>query len=102
MRTRPFRFFFGLSIAVIFFFFLAKVFFFAFIAAGIMSLMYHLFRGIKYSLMDLGWDGRRRGDYRRFQYEHPQFDPMVDRHTFFEQNHRGPYQRQKERIIEIF
>ncbi len=44
---RPFRMFFGMSIAVILFFFVAKVVFVAFIAAVIMSILYAVFRRLK-------------------------------------------------------
>ena len=44
---RPFKMFFGLSIAIILFMFVAKVAFVAFIAAGIMSIVYAIYRRVK-------------------------------------------------------
>ncbi len=44
---RPFKMFFGLSLAIMLFFFIAKFFVFAFIAAAIMSIIYAVFRRLK-------------------------------------------------------
>jgi hypothetical protein len=44
---RPFRFFFGLSIAIILFFFVAKIFVYAFIIAAILSIAYAIIRRIR-------------------------------------------------------
>lgn len=44
---RPFKMFFGLSIAIILFTFIARVAFVAFIAAGIMSIVYAIYRRMK-------------------------------------------------------
>ena len=44
---RPFKMFFGLSIAIILFMFVARVAFVAFIAAGIMSIVYAIYRRMK-------------------------------------------------------
>lgn len=44
---RPFRMFFGLSVAIILFMFLARVAFVAFIAAAVMSIGYAVFRRVK-------------------------------------------------------
>ena len=98
MRPRPFKFFFGATIAVMAFFFLAKVFFIAFVVAGIMSLLFHLFRGIKYSLMDL--NGGYRKEYRH--HRRPSLEYSMQRNDFADDwNH--PFEaRQKERIIKVF
>jgi len=44
---RPFKMFFGLSLAIMLFFFVARFFVFAFIAATIMSIVYAVFRRLK-------------------------------------------------------
>ena len=44
---RPFRFFFGLSIAVILFFFVARILVFAFIIAAVLSIGYAIVRRIR-------------------------------------------------------
>ncbi len=44
---RPFKIFFGLSLAIMLFFFVAKFFVFAFIAASIMSIVFAVFRRLK-------------------------------------------------------
>jgi len=44
---RPFKMFFGLTIAIMLFFFVAKFFLFAFIVAGVMSIVFAIFRRIK-------------------------------------------------------
>ena len=44
---RPFKMFFGFSIAIIMFMFVARVAFVAFIAAGIMSIVYAIYRRMK-------------------------------------------------------
>jgi hypothetical protein len=44
---KPFKMFFGLSLAIMLFFFIAKFFVFAFIAAAIMSIIYAVFRRLK-------------------------------------------------------
>jgi hypothetical protein len=44
---RPFKMFFGMSLAIMLFFFVAKFFVFAFIAAAIMSVIYAVFRRLK-------------------------------------------------------
>ena len=44
---RPFKMFFGFSIAIIVFMFIARVAFVAFIAAGIMSIVYAIYRRMK-------------------------------------------------------
>ena len=44
---RPFKMFFGLSLAIMLFFVVAKFFVFAFIAAAIMSILYAVIRRVK-------------------------------------------------------
>lgn len=44
---RPFKMFFGFSIAIILFMFVARIAFVAFIAAGIMSIVYAIYRRMK-------------------------------------------------------
>lgn len=44
---KPFKIFFGLAIGIMLFLFVAKIFFFAFISAAIMSIIYAVFRRVK-------------------------------------------------------
>lgn len=44
---RPFRMFFGLAIGIILFLFVARILFFAFIVAAVMSIAYAIFRRIR-------------------------------------------------------
>ena len=44
---RPFKMFFGLSLAIMLFFVVAKFFVFAFVAAAVMSIIYAVFRRLK-------------------------------------------------------
>lgn len=73
----PFRIFFGLSLAVMLFFFVAKFFVFAFIVAGILSIIYAMFRRIKYFIT---YD--RNGEYyfqrheRNSRYLHSREDQI--------------------------
>jgi len=60
----PFRMFFGFSLAVMLFFFVAKFFVFAFIAAGVLSIIYAMFRRIKYFIT---YD--RNGEYYFQKYK---------------------------------
>ncbi len=98
MRKRPFKFFFGLTLGIMAFMFLAKVFFFAFIIAGVMTLIFHFFRGIKYSLMDL--DRANHSDYNRYENRRNHREPFVDRGTFSEEfDHL--FRARRERIIKV-
>ncbi|HEB61591.1 MAG TPA: hypothetical protein ENI82_00420 [Bacteroidetes bacterium] len=53
---KTFRIFFGLSIGIILFLFVAKIFFFAFVAAAIMSIIYAVFSRVK-RLITYGQNG---------------------------------------------
>jgi len=77
---RPFKIFFGLSLAVMLFFFVAKFFVFAFITATVLSIIYALYRKIKYFIT---YD--RNGEYyfkgfesssRHLAYEGNQTEPL--------------------------
>ena len=61
---RPFKMFFGFALAIMLFFFVAKFFVFAFIAAAIMSIIYAVFRRVKNFIT---YD--RYGDYYIRGYE---------------------------------
>ena len=66
MRPQPFKYFFGVAIAVMVFFFLARVFFAAFIFAAIASSIYFIFRSIGNFFRRMSWqDGEYdfRGEY---------------------------------------
>jgi hypothetical protein len=68
---RPFKMFFGLSLAIMFFLFVAKFFVFAFIAAAGLSIIYAVYRRIKDFIT---YD--RNGEYYIKGYETtPRFSP---------------------------
>lgn len=64
---RPFKMFFGLSLAIMIFFFVAKFVFFAFIAAAVLSLVYAVFRRLK----DFVTYDRFGEPYMKPRYAHP-------------------------------
>jgi hypothetical protein len=67
---RPFRFFFGLSLAVIVFLFFARFLVFAFVAAMVMSTVFFLFRKAKAFFQRMDWEEEpwQRGLQRRYGY----------------------------------
>ena len=67
---RPFRFFFGVSLAVIMFFFLARFVVIALMAAAVLSVIFHVSRKIKNFFLNLSWeeDDHYISDFRR-QYQ---------------------------------
>ena len=64
MRPQPFKYFFGVAIAVMLFFFLARVFFAAFIFAAIASTVYFIFRSIGNFFKRMSWQDEEY-DFRR-------------------------------------
>ncbi len=60
---RPFKFFFGFALAMIAFFFVAKVVFFAAIIAAFMSIVFVIARKIKRFFYHLSWE-HEADDYR--------------------------------------
>ena len=68
---RPFRFFFGVSLAVILFFFFARLVLWALIAAAVMSVVFHVSRKVKNFFRNLRWedDDYYHQDKLRNQYE---------------------------------
>lgn len=64
MRPQPFKYFFGVAIAIMLFFFLARVFFAALIFAAIASTIFYLFRGIANFFKRMTWQDADY-DYRR-------------------------------------
>lgn len=67
---KPFRFFFGLSLAVILFSFFARFIILAMMAAAIMSIVFHIGRKVKNFFQNLQWenDDYYRGEFRN-EYE---------------------------------
>lgn len=67
---RPFRFFFGVSMAIILFFFFARLVLWALIAAAVMSVVFHVSRKVKNFFRNLRWedDDYYHRDFRN-QYE---------------------------------
>lgn len=74
---KPFRFFFGVSLAIILFFFLARFVILALIFAAVLSVVFHLSRKLTNFFRNLSWEenDRYRGDFRN-QY---QFSPRYSR-----------------------
>ena len=72
---RPFKFFFGVALGLIVFFFVAKVFIAAFIAAAIMSIIYFVFQKVR----------------NAFAYEQPayEYDEYVSNREFMYRPNRG-------------
>ena len=64
MRPRPFKYFFGVAIAVMLFFFVARVFFAALIFAAVASTIYYIFRGIGNFFRRMNWQDEEY-DFRR-------------------------------------
>lgn len=63
---RPFRFFFGLSLAVLVFLFFARFLVFAFVAAMVLSGIFFLVRRAKYFFQRMDWEEERWEErYRR-------------------------------------
>ncbi|MEL6867133.1 MAG: hypothetical protein AAFP19_22100 [Bacteroidota bacterium] len=74
---RPFRFFFGLSIALILFYFLARVFIAALVIAAVLSGIYYIVQKVKTAL----WRADDRYDYapHRQRYFDDSFqEPLVE------------------------
>ena len=95
---RPFRFFFLLAVGFILLVAVARVVFFAFIFAAIMSLIFFGVKTIVNFFSNLNWE-QDKGYYGRRQYKEEEFeyDPRYD---FLElENMKAPWE--KERIIQI-
>ena len=77
MRRSPFRTFFGISIGLILFFFLARVLVTAFLIAVVMSLIFFVFRKIKNFFKYMTWEEREsleRNSFNKFdRFEDEQF-----------------------------
>ena len=103
MTRHPFKFFFGLSLGVIVFFFLARVVVFALIMAAALSLLFFVGRKIKNSFKYMTWEDEYdhyRGDYRRDFYRKrnlPYWEREEEDLSFFDRVEN----RQRERIIVI-
>jgi len=87
MRRHPFKFFFGLSVGLILFFFLARVFVTALFLAAAMSLVFFVFRKIKNFFKYMTWeeDYKYQDDYRNeyrnlkeFKFWEFQDEPFFD------------------------
>lgn len=83
MRRSPFRTFFGISVGLILFFFLARVLVTAFFIAVAMSLVFFVFRKIKNFFKNMAWEEREyynRNSFDEFdKYESLEDEPMFDR-----------------------
>lgn len=91
---RPFKMFFGLAIAIMLFFFVAKVVVVAFIAAAVMSIIYAVFRRIKDFIT---YD--RYGEYYIKRYDHhsglqPRWKSHVE--PLFHGQHRNYYTQDRD------
>lgn len=97
MRRSPFKFFFALSIGVILFFFLARVFVVAFLMAAVLSLGFFLVRKIKNFFKNMNWEDE--DDYRYGYHQNQNNIPFwkMEEESFFHQR----AERERERIIII-
>ena len=99
---RPFKFFFGISVALILFFFLARVVLVALFFAAVMSLIFFVLRGIKNFFQYMSWE-----DYRYRYQDYDRFNPKGlskwDRESglMLEDLDRSYDYRTRERIIEV-
>ena len=95
MRNSPFKFFFALSIGVIVFFFLARVFVAALVMAAVLSLVFFVFRKIKNFFKYMTWEDRYDRYQRSYQYQRnlPYWERKED--ALFDLRE----QRRRERII---
>jgi hypothetical protein len=86
---RPFKFFFGLSLAVVVFFFLLRFVVFAFIVAAIMSIVYAVFRRMKDFIT---YDRYGQPYFDRYR-EHPRFNQYQEKELveplFYEKNYNS-------------
>ena len=67
---RPFKFFFAISIGILFFMFIARFIVTALIIAAFMSVLFFIGRKFKNFLMGLDWESRQRYAYQQ-QQERP-------------------------------
>ena len=67
---KPFKFFFALSLGVMFFFFIARFVVAAFVIAAVMSVVFFIGRKIGNFLRTLAWNGhyKREWEYAKNQY----------------------------------
>ena len=83
MRRSPFRTFFGISVGLILFFFLARVLVTAFFIAVALSLVFFVFRKIKNFFKYMTWEEREyyeRNSFDKFdKFEKLEDEPMFDR-----------------------
>lgn len=83
MRRSPFRTFFGISVGLILFFFLARVLVTAFFIAAAMSLVFFVFRKIKNFFKYMTWEEReyyQRNSFNSFdKFERLEDEPLFDR-----------------------
>jgi hypothetical protein len=68
---RPFKFFFALSLGVIFFFFVARFVILALVLAAVFSGVFFLIRRARYYFSGLGWN-QYHPRYHYDHYSHPQ------------------------------
>jgi len=103
MTRHPFKFFFGLSLGVIVFFFVARVVVFALIMAAALSLLFFVGRKIKNFFKYMTWEEEYdsyRDDYRKDFYQKrnlPYWEREEEDLSFFDR----PSNLRRERIIVI-
>jgi hypothetical protein len=81
---KPFKIFFGLAIALVLFFFVAKVMFIAFIVAAVASIMYAVFRRVKDFITYDRHGNSYTGSYRNLQMsygQHNEVEPLFQEGT---------------------
>lgn len=78
---RPFRFFFGLSLAIALFLFLARFLVFAFVAAIVLSTVFFLVKKAKRFFQRLNWDAEL-DDYAFSRYRNNALDPYYQHQSW--------------------
>ena len=98
MRPRPFKFFFALSLGILAFFFLARLFFGAFLLAAAMSIVFFVGQRIKYFFRNLRWEqyDRSAEDYRTASSIPVWKDDLLMHYPNKERSYRRNYQ-----VIEV-
>jgi hypothetical protein len=102
---RPFRFFFGLAIAVILLFFLVRILFVAFIAAAVLSILYMIIKKIVTFISQEDYPSFNRGPANRSPFYHRKREFEVENDVeplFHDSYNRSGESLRKIRLVETF
>lgn len=99
---RPFKFFFAFSLGILIFLFFARFLILAAIGAAVLSLIYFVFRKIRYFFGGMDWEERSRYDYGpRYQHRGGLPEVHYEEEPLFYQRERQPERLGHFREIEI-